>query len=323
LENQDKWTIKFTIALKEQNSVYVYTLHHAADTIFPRLRVTHRIVLSILYSSGLCVIDTTVAPRSTNLSRDDCTFCMTVLVSVSIHSSISKMGAAITRDIVFSLFASWLLYNMLYKQASAIEHRYASDGDRSEPFCSKERSKMSDSSSISFTTSVHVTSVHVPSRLAADDDKALILFVSIILTVSSWLEYTGRSSSKTGSAGCNIEESSDRVLIRTDPSTGSSRPRMSLKMVDFPEEEAPTNNRKSLVNDKSTFSTANSRRGSLEVNLRHRVTGYCCETWLSSMEQGVQENVDGDGAENEYTDSIVDVERSRKNAKLKGTAILL
>jgi hypothetical protein len=44
---------------------------------------------------------------------------------------------------------------------------------------------------------------------------------------------------------------------------------------------------------------------------------------LSSMEQGVQENVDGDGAENEYTDSIVDVERSRKNAKLKGTAILL
>jgi hypothetical protein len=241
---------------------------------------------------------------------------MTVLVSVSIHSSISKMGAAITCDIVFSLFASWLLYNMLYKQASAIEHRYASDGDRSAPFCSKERSKMSDSSSISFTTSV-------PSRLAADDDKALILFVSIILTVCSWLEYTGRSSSKTGSAGCNIEESSDRVLIRTDPSTGSSRPRMSLKMVDFPEEEAPTNNKKSLVNDKSTFSTANTRRGSLEVNLRQRVTGYCCETWFSSMEQGVQDNVDGDGAENEYTDSIVDVERSRKIAKNKGTAILL
>jgi hypothetical protein len=304
--------------LERPNTVYVYTLYHAADTIFPRLRVTHRIVLSILYSSGLCVIDTTVAPRSTNLSRDDCTFCMTVLVSVSIHSSISKMGAAITRDIVFSLFASWLLDNMLYKQASAIEHRYASDGDRSVPFCSKERSKMSDSSSISFTTSVHV-----PSRLAADDDMALILFVSIILTVCSWLEYTGRSSSKTGSAGCNIEESSDRVLIRTDPSTGSSCPRMSLKMVDFPEEEAPTNNRKSLVNDKSTFSTANSRRGSLEVNLRHRVTGYCCETWFSSMEQGVQDNVDGDGAENEYTDSIVDVERSRKIAKMKGTAILL
>jgi hypothetical protein len=94
-------------------------------------------------------------------------------------------------------------------------------------------------------------------------------------------------------------------------------------MVDFPEEEAPTNNRKSLVNDKSTFSTANSRRGSLEVNLRHRVTGYCCETWFSSMEQGVHDNVDGDGAENEYTDSIVDVERSRKIVKMKGTAILL
>jgi hypothetical protein len=51
-----------------------------------------------------------------------------------------------------------------------------------------------------------------------------------------------------------------------DPETGYADPKMSLRMVDFPEDEAPSDIKTSDSNVSESFSIANSRRGTLEVN---------------------------------------------------------